>query len=145
MKNLKRWKAVAGLAPLLVLLAVTPAEPQSAPDRSALEQMADRAVEAANAGKFTEALRLYRQLERSSDRSFAWEGISGQVIVHRIAGDGDSARAVTERIAAEKPELAGLMDIWDGDTAMLEKDVAGGVGGCRRGAASRPRQQHWCA
>ena len=140
MKNLKRWKAVAGLASLLVLLAVIPAEPQSAPDRSALEQMADRAVEAANAGKFTEALRLYRQLERSSDRSFAWEGISGQVIVHRIAGDGDSARAVTERIAAEKPELAGLMDIWDGDTAMLEKDVAGAVGAYRRAADIHGRQ-----
>src|SRR3972149_4691579 len=140
MKNMKRWKVVAGLASLWLLLAVVPADPQLAEDRAPLEQLAHRAVEAANAGKFAEALHLSRELERSSDRSVAWEGISGQVIVHRIAGDGASARAGTQRIAAERPELAGLMDIWDGDTAMVEKDVERALGAYRRAADIHGRQ-----
>ena len=84
-----------------------------------LEQLSDQAVEATRAGRYDEALELYRRLEQSSAPSYAWQGISGQVIVNRIAGRGDSARAVTRRIGTEKSELAGLMDIWDGDTAMV--------------------------
>jgi hypothetical protein len=44
-----------------------------------------------------------------------------------MAGDGESARAITEQIAIQRPELAGLMAIWDGDTAFLEGDGEGAV------------------
>jgi len=140
MNGMAGRKAVAGLAALLLLVAVAPGEPQLVEDHSGVELLLDRAVAAANAGKFAEALRLYQELERSSDPSYAWAGTSGQVIVHRMAGDGASARAVTQRIAAVRPGLAGLMAIWDGDTAMVEKDVERALGEYRRAADIHGRQ-----
>jgi subtilase family serine protease len=131
---MKRWNAIAGLASLLLLLAVIPAEPQLAEDRSGLERLLRRAVKAVNADNYAEALRLYRRLEQSSDPWYAWAGTSGRVVVHRMAGDGDSARAVTQRIAVDRAELAGLMQIWDGDTAFLEGDFGRALGAYRQAA-----------
>jgi hypothetical protein len=118
-----RFESVAGIACLFLLLAAVPVAPQLLEDRSDLERQLDRAVDSANAGRFAEAVELYQELGRSSDPAIAWAGVSGQVIVHRMRGDGDSARSITQRISSERPELAGLMMIWDGDTAMVEKDV----------------------
>jgi subtilase family serine protease/murein DD-endopeptidase MepM/ murein hydrolase activator NlpD len=133
-------KAAAGFAALLLLAVVAAGEPRVAPRRPDLELLLDQAVAAANAERFAEALELYRDVERSADPSYAWAGTSGQVIVHRMARDGDSARAVTERIAAARPELAGLMDVWDGDTALLERDSARALAAYRRAADLHGRQ-----
>jgi hypothetical protein len=133
-------KAAAGLAALLLLAAVAPGAPRVAQRQPELELLLDQAVAAANAERFAEALELYRDIERSADPSYAWAGTSGQVIVHRMARDGDSARAVTERIAAARPELAGLMDVWDGDTALLERDSARALAAYRRAADLHGRQ-----
>ncbi len=140
MKEMKRWNAVAGLASLMLLLAVVPAEPQLAEDRSGLERLLRRAVNAANTENFAEALELYQQLEQSSDPWYAWAGTSGRVMVHRMAGEGDSARAVTQRIAVDRAELAGLMEIWDGDTAFLEGDFGRALGAYRQAADLHGRQ-----
>ena len=127
-------KAVACLAAVWLLVAAAPGDSQPVADRPGLEDLADRAVAAANAGQLAEALKLYRELEQSADSSLSWAGVSGQVIVHRMAGDGASARLVTQRVGAERPELAGLMAVWDGDTAMVEKDVERALGEYRRAA-----------
>jgi hypothetical protein len=124
----------------MLLLAVVPAEPQPAEDRSRLEHLLQNAVDAAKEEKFAKALSLYRQLEQSSDPWYAWAGTSGRVVVHRMAGDGDSARAVTEQIAANRAELAGLMEIWDGDTAILEGDLGRALGAYRQAADLHGRQ-----
>jgi len=105
------------------------------------EQLLQEAVEAVKMGNFDEALALYRQLERSSDPWYAWAGTSGQVVVHRMAGDGDSARAVTGRVAAGRAELAGLMAVWDGDTAILESDFGRAVAAYRYAADRHGKQR----
>src|SRR3990172_10441570 len=125
MRGTQRWNPLAGLASLLLLLAVAPVGPQGD------ERLLQKAVDATKNENFAGALNLYRQLEQSSDPWYAWAGTSGRGVVHRIAGDADSARVVTQRIAAERPELAGLMAIWDGDTALLERDFARAVGAYR--------------
>ena len=104
------------------------------------EPLLQKAVEATKVGNLTEALAFYRQLEQSSDPWYAWAGTSGEVVVHRMAGDGDSARVVTERIAAEEPKLAGLMTLWDGDTANLEGDFGRAVAAYRLAADRHGRQ-----
>lgn len=122
------WRKLAVLAFCSVLAGPHFSEAQllqvsSRWDDALLEQ----AVAATKAGDLDRAATLYRRLERSPSSWHAWAGKSGQVAIHRMAGDADSARAVTARISAERPELAGLAAIWDGDTAMLEGDPEGAI------------------
>jgi tetratricopeptide (TPR) repeat protein len=140
MSSLKALPAI-GVIVLLLAAARLESQPlQALQDPSALDSLLRRAVAAANSKKYEEALQLYQQLERSSDRWYSWAGTSGIVVVHRMAGAPDSARKVTERVAAERPGLAGLMAIWDGDTAMLEGDVSRAVASYRRAADEQGRQ-----
>ncbi|HET8647689.1 MAG TPA: peptidoglycan DD-metalloendopeptidase family protein, partial [Vicinamibacteria bacterium] len=134
MKKTKRWRMTLAFGLLWLPVAALGAESPRTAEEAGVEQLADQAVEASNAGRSAEALQLWRQLELSSDRSLAWAGVSGQVIVNRMIGDGDAARAVTQRIAAARPDLAGLMALWDADTAMVEKDLQRALAEYRRAA-----------
>jgi murein DD-endopeptidase MepM/ murein hydrolase activator NlpD len=110
---------------VLSLVFSVATEAQIARIRSPLDDLLDRAVAATQARDFSRALELYRQLEESDSPWHAWAGTSGQVALHRMMGDGDSARAITARIAVDRPEMRGLMSIWDGDTSVLEGDLEG--------------------
>lgn len=139
-------KALAPTTALVLLFATARAESQpvqaipAIEDRPALEVLLQKAVDAANVKNYSEALRLYQELEHSSHRWYSWAGTSGLVVVHRMAGAPDSARAVTERVAAARPELTGLMAIWDGDTALLEGDLSRALSAYRRAADVHGRQ-----
>jgi hypothetical protein len=133
-------KALPSIGVMVFLLVGARVESQPVQDRSAVDLLLRRAVDAANSKRYPEALQLYQQLERSSHRWYSWAGTSGLVVVHRMAGAPDAARTVTERVAAERPRLAGLMAIWDGDTAMLEGDVSRALAAYRRAADVHGRQ-----
>jgi hypothetical protein len=121
---------------LVSLFALRPlsAEPQATPppNEPQLDAVLQEAVLATLAGDLARALALYQEAEESGLPAYAWAGISGQVALHRMAGDGHSARALTDRIAQGRPELAGLMAIWDGDTAVLEDDLSGAIASYER-------------
>jgi murein DD-endopeptidase MepM/ murein hydrolase activator NlpD len=122
------WKALVAL--VLCFLWVGPglAVAQLSQDSSRSgDALLQQAVAATEAGDLDRALELYRSLESSPSSWYAWAGKSGQVAIHRMTGDGGSARAVTARIVLERPELAGLAAVWDGDTALLEGDLDGAI------------------
>lgn len=83
------------------------------------ELLMNSATEATNAGRLGEALAQWQALEDSEDSFARWAGVSGQILVHRLEHDTDSARDLTARVAAQRPELDGLMLLWDADTLML--------------------------
>lgn len=128
-----RWKvftvafsiAVAG-----VLVAMGPADLRNAPDspdvisevgptdgEAELDRLLEEAVAATDRGDYARAASLYREVELAGEGTpYEWTGVSGQVSVARIASDTQSALAVTARVTRARPDLAGLLAIWDGDT-----------------------------
>lgn len=97
-----------------------------------LESLLGLANAATDTGDFATAERVFEAVSREGDRWYAWAGVSGLVATYRRAGDFAAARAATARVARDRPELAGLMNVWDGDTAMLEGDVLGALAAYRR-------------
>lgn len=61
---------------------------------------------------------VYREMYEAG----SWVGVSGLVSTYRRIGDTEAAYSVTAEVAADKPDLAGLMLIWDGDTALTQED-----------------------
>ncbi len=120
-----------GLIALLLALAALPAvaaqssRPESlaldAPRGHAvhLDRLLQQATAAAERGNFPaaeEKYRLVEELARDSDTWQRWAAISGQVWAARMGGTSENAMVVTRRVRDERPDLAGLMAIWEGDS-----------------------------
>ncbi|WP_437336032.1 M23 family metallopeptidase [Sorangium sp. So ce394] len=106
------------------LLDSSEGSPDSARSSLSDDALLAAAVDAEEHGDTELALRCYEALGRSPSTWYAWAGVSGLTALHRMLGDFDAARAVTARVRAEQPERAGLMHVWDGDTAAIEGDTA---------------------
>ena len=83
----------------------------------------DLAVEANASENHNEAIGYYQIAEQSGDAWTAWAGISGQVATYRMMDQPEKALEITRQVAKERPELAGLMLIWDADTQGLNANA----------------------
>lgn len=83
----------------------------------------DMAVEASHNGKFDEAIEFFQTAELSEDAWISWAGVSGQVATYRMTDRPDAALEVTQRVTHDRPDLAGLMMIWDADTLGLKENA----------------------
>lgn len=62
-------------------------------------------------------------LQAGDAPDYFWAAGSGLVSLHRLTGDFEAASRVTAELAAARPELAGLLAVWEGDTAVLQGDA----------------------
>lgn len=66
-------------------------------------------------GDYNRAIQLMSQLKESSNAWYRWYGLSGPVSIYRKLGKTDKAIEVARSIAKQRPELIGLMKLWEGD------------------------------
>jgi murein DD-endopeptidase MepM/ murein hydrolase activator NlpD len=105
-----------------ILALSAAAAPQRAIEATApsatLEDPFDLAREATANGDIDQAVEWLRIIEVIASNPFdAWAAVSAQVALYRESGRFDHADAVTSRMADQRPEAAGLMVLWAGDTA----------------------------
>ena len=68
-------------------------------------------------GLYREAERLYLQLTKDDGSWFSWAAQSALVAQYRRTGESEKAYALTNATSNRQPDLRGLMNIWNGDTA----------------------------
>lgn len=115
-----RLKSMEALV-LGLMLTLPGASRAQALDADALLEQANKAIEN---GDYATAEGIYQEVAAGTAPDIAWFGTSGLVALYRQTGDSAAAHAVTAAVAAQRPDMAGLMAIWDGDTAWLAGDTA---------------------
>lgn len=106
------------------LLCESSAQNHAASGSETWDSLLELANTAARSGDVSTAEELFLEVASSDDPWYSWSATSGLVATYRMLGDYASAFAMTRKIRAERPQLAELMAVWDGDTAVLEGDLA---------------------
>ena len=110
-----------GLLLLLPGAASLAQSPQSLANTDA--QIAE-AVKAVNNGDYATAQVIYNDVAWGTAPDILWDGVGGLLALYRETGDASAAYQLTAEVTFRKPEFAGLMAVWNGDTAAFFGDTA---------------------
>lgn len=87
------------------------------------EKQIELAQEFLRKGQYADSERIYREIEASENHWHSWVGTSGRYSAYIKSEDYESAYSLTEEIVARRPDLAGLMVIWNAQTATSSGDT----------------------
>ena len=119
------------------------AQDRTVPERASMNRQEDplldelsTAHELAEGGDWAAAETILRNLQDSPFPWHSWAATSSLLAIYRMNDQTSSALALTARVAEERPHLRGLMQVWDGDSAVLSGDLLAALDSYQQAAES---------